>query len=130
MKILPTENMGNSFLRNAAETHEKRWGHEIWLANNEDENYCGKILYIKAGHNTSMHYHMEKHETFYITKGSLQVDLLDTSKGERHTLILKEGETFEVKRGQPQQLIAHGGDVEFIEISTFHKNKDSHRLWT
>lgn len=42
---------------------EKEWGHEIWLANNEKENYCGKILHINQGHTSSMHFHMEKHET-------------------------------------------------------------------
>ena len=26
---------------------DKEWGYELWLANNEEENYCGKLLYIK-----------------------------------------------------------------------------------
>ena len=26
---------------------EKEWGYEIWLANDEKEDYCGKILFIK-----------------------------------------------------------------------------------
>ena len=77
-----------------------------------------------------MHYHIKKHETFYVIEGSLKVDLLDTSNGKKETLILEEGETLEIKRGQPHQLIAHNGDVAFIEISTFHENEDSHRLWT
>jgi len=118
-----------SFLRNKAETHKKRWGHEVWLANNKDENYCGKILLINEGCNTSMHYHMEKHETFYIIEGSLKVDLLNTTEGKKRSLILEEGETLEIKRGQPHQLIAHNGHVAFIETSTFHKNEDSYRLW-
>ena len=39
---------------------EKRWGSETWFANNEQHNYCGKILYIKKNCYSSMHYHLEK----------------------------------------------------------------------
>ena len=42
--------------------------------------------------------------------------------------ILSEGDTLELKRGVPHQLIAYDGDVEFIEISTFHKDSDSKRI--
>ena len=109
---------------------KKIWGYETWMANNLDKNYCGKILFIKGGHSTSMHYHMDKHETFYVREGQLQIILIDTEQGkERHHMVLEDC-TFEIDRGQPHQLIAYDGDVEFIEISTFHKNKDSHRLWT
>ena len=34
----------------------------------------------------------------------------------------------EINRGQPHQLIAYDGDVEFIEISTFHMDSDSRRI--
>ena len=108
---------------------EKEWGHEIWMANNEEENYCGKILHINAGHKSSMHYHMDKHETFYVTEGQLQIILIDTEQGIARQQMVLEGCTFEIDRGQPHQLIAYDGDVEFIEISTFHKNEDSHRVW-
>ena len=107
---------------------EKEWGHEIWMANNEHEDYCGKILHINQGCSSSMHFHMNKHETFYVTDGTLQVILIDTEQGkERHHMVL-EGCTFEIHRGQPHQLIAYDGDVEFIEISTFHKDSDSKRI--
>ena len=107
---------------------EKEWGREIWMANNLSENYCGKILQINQGCNSSMHFHMEKHETFYITKGSLQVNTIDTMEGMVVKRIIHEGGTLEIPRGLPHQLIAYDGDVEFIEISTFHKDSDSHRI--
>ena len=28
---------------------DKPWGYEIWMANNEANDYCGKILFIKKG---------------------------------------------------------------------------------
>lgn len=107
---------------------EKDWGREIWMANNQEENYCGKILQIDQGYNTSLHFHLEKHETFYITKGMLQVDLICTLDGVLMTQILNEGDSLTINRGQPHQLIAYDGDVEFIEISTYHKDSDSLRI--
>ncbi len=107
---------------------EKDWGREIWIANNSLEDYCGKILQIYQGYSTSLHFHLQKHETFYITKGQLQVDLICTIDGVKVTRILSEGDTLEIDRGQPHQLIAYDGDVEFIEVSTFHRDSDSHRI--
>ena len=108
---------------------EKDWGSETWMANNDTEDYCGKLLHIKEGHSSSMHYHMDKHETFYILDGQLMVNLIDTSNGtKRDSIIMSQGETLEINRGQPHQLIAHKGDVTFFEASTFHKDEDSYRV--
>ena len=79
---------------------DKDWGYEIWMANNEKENYCGKILYIKFGHSTSMHFHQKKH-----------------------------GEVFVLDRLMPHRLVPKGGDVKFVEISTFHEDSDSYRVY-
>ena len=111
-----------------AKVVEKDWGREIWMANNQEEDYCGKILQINQGYNTSLHFHLEKHETFYIKKGMLQVDFICTLDGVPMTQILNEGDTLTINRGQPHQLIAYDGDVEFIEISTYHKDSDSLRI--
>ena len=109
---------------------DKEWGYELWLANNEAEDYCGKILYIEPGYSSSMHYHAKKHETFYILEGELIVEVIDTEPTERHAHILGEGSTFVIDRFVPHQLSASGGvPAKFIEISTFHDDNDSHRLW-
>jgi quercetin dioxygenase-like cupin family protein len=71
---------------------DKEWGHELWLANDEKENYCGKLLYIKKGHSSSMHYHSLKHETFYILRGKLELELIDTQTTEKNVVIMEEGE--------------------------------------
>ena len=52
---------------------EKRWGSETWFANNEEHNYCGKILHFNKGKKCSWHYHKIKQETFYIQKGKLKI---------------------------------------------------------
>ena len=46
------------------ERHEKAWGHELWIINNEF--YCGKLLVFKAHKQFSMHYHLLKDEAWYI----------------------------------------------------------------
>ena len=58
-----------------AKVVEKDWGREIWMANNQEEDYCGKILQINQGYNTSLHFHLEKHETFY--KKNLKSEALE-----------------------------------------------------
>tara|TARA_R100000808_G_C2076703_1_gene102111 strand:- start:307 stop:672 length:366 start_codon:yes stop_codon:yes gene_type:complete len=111
---------------------KKTWGYEVWLANNKKEDYCGKILFIKQGHHTSMHYHVDKHETFYVIEGTLRVDMLrDKAKPKAHpfTMTVKEGESMEMEREQAHMLMATDGDVTLIEISKFHRDKDSHRLY-
>ena len=107
---------------------EKDWGREIWIANDHIHDYCGKILQIYQGYSTSLHFHIKKNETFYITKGTLQVDLVDTREGSSSTQLLYEGDTLEIRAGTPHRLIAYDGDVEFIEASTFHMDSDSKRI--
>ena len=75
-----------------------------------------------------MHYHMDKHETFYVLKGQLELELLDTKDGAKSIVTLNEGDGFEIERGQPHKLVA-GVDTDIIEVSTFHRDEDSHRLW-
>ncbi len=108
---------------------DKDWGYEIWMANNEEENYCGKILYIKFGHSTSMHFHAKKHETFYILEGALEVELIDTISTNKYTKVINEGEVFVLDRLIPHRLIPKGGDVKFVEVSTFHEDSDSYRVY-
>ena len=106
----------------------KDWGSELWLAKNQENNYCGKILYINPGHSTSMHFHSDKHETFYILEGELNVETVNTETTERTNYLLEEGDTFEIDRLVPHQLSTSNSSVRFIEISTFHRDSDSYRV--
>lgn len=107
---------------------EKTWGRELWLVNNEEEDYCSKILEINEGGGTHMHFHMLKHETFYVMSGTLYLRLIDTSNAEWKEYQLEEGKTFEIARGIPHKLKAVKGDVKLIETSTFHRDEDSYRI--
>ena len=108
---------------------EKDWGSETWFANNLEYNYCGKILEIKKGHSTSMHFHIDKHEVFYILEGILKVNWIDTESTKEHTIYVPQGMSMEMPQGVPHSLIASEVDVKLIEASTFHRDEDSYRLW-
>ena len=55
------------------ERHEKGWGYELWIANND--LYCGKILHFNKGKKCSWHYHKIKQETFLILFGKVQLKI-------------------------------------------------------
>ena len=114
---------------------EKRWGSELWVANDALHNYCGKILHIKEGGSTSMHYHEKKHETFYVLKGTLKVEYIDTDDGKEKTVLLEEGESMKIPKLTPHNLsgktchLSGNSEVKFIESSTYHMDSDSYRVY-
>ena len=44
---------------------------EFWIANEMEDGYCGKFLFLFEGQTCPNHMHREKLETFYIVKGRL-----------------------------------------------------------
>jgi len=40
-------------------TVDKRWGREIWFANNKEKDYCGKILEIDPDNQLSLRFHIK-----------------------------------------------------------------------
>ena len=90
-----------------------------------------KVLEIKKGQGTSMHFHVDKYEVFYVLEGTLKVDWIDTDSGEVYTVHVAKGESMEMPQGIPHSLIADEAfeDVKLIEASTFHRDSDSYRLW-
>jgi len=106
---------------------EKKWGREIIFANND--NYCGKLLvYDKAWSKGSMHFHMKKHETFYVQQGDFYIKWIDTKDASVHDIILKPGDTWVNPPGQPHQIEAMTDNAILIEASTTHYDDDSYRV--
>jgi quercetin dioxygenase-like cupin family protein len=103
----------------------KGWGEELIIENNE--MYCGKLLKFKKGCKFSMHYHMDKDETWYVHDGLFLYNWIDTETAERHTQELKEGDIVRQYPGQPHQLVAVS-DGTIFEVSTHHKDSDSYRI--
>jgi len=127
----------------------KIWGFEKIITNSS--KYCGKILYIVKGHKTSLHYHKNKDETFYVQNGRVTIYYVDNHKGSEienmvkscdiktfiaklyggadmvKKVILKRGDSFHVKPGIAHQIFANE-DGELFEFSTQHFDQDSHRI--
>ena len=104
----------------------KGWGKEIIFVNNDE--YCGKLLCFEKDKKFSMHYHIKKKETWYVSKGSFILIWIETDSGTTYTEYLKVGDVITNERGEPHQLIALE-DAEVFEVSTKHYDEDSFRMW-
>jgi quercetin dioxygenase-like cupin family protein len=104
----------------------KGWGKEVIFVNNDE--YCGKLLCFEKDKKFSMHYHIKKKETWYVSKGSFILIWVETDTGTTHTEYLKVGDVITNERGEPHQLIAIE-DSEVFEVSTKHYDEDSFRMW-
>ena len=103
----------------------KGWGEELIIENNE--MYCGKLLIFNKGCKFSMHYHLIKDETWYVSKGEFIYRWIDTETAETKIVALKEGDVVRQRVGQPHQLEAYTDGVIF-EVSTQHFDEDSYRV--
>ncbi|MFH1249399.1 MAG: sugar phosphate nucleotidyltransferase [archaeon] len=103
-----------SFIKNV----EKSWGMEEWIVN---KDYCGKMLTLKKGNQSSFHYHKNKDETFYVLSGKF---IISDEKGE---IVLNEGDILDVSPGQIHKIRALE-DSQLIEFSTHHEDSDSYRI--
>ena len=108
------------------ERHEKAWGHELWIINNE--KYCGKLLVFKANKQFSMHYHLLKDEAWYISKGKFEYKFIDTETSKLKTRIVTEGACIHLMPGQPHQMLALKEGSCIFEVSTQHLDSDSYRV--
>ena len=111
--------------KQAVEIVPKGWGKEIIFVNNED--YCGKLLCFEKGKKFSMHYHLLKRETWYVSKGRFILIWIETDKGITYSEYLNVGDVITNERGEPHQLIALE-DSEVFEVSTRHYDCDSYRV--
>lgn len=103
----------------------KKWGEELILHN--DVDYCGKILRFNSGASFSMHFHIKKTETWYISKGTFQLNYIDIKNADNFCMKLEPGMIIEIKPGHPHQLIALS-DGEIFEVSSQHFDEDSYRI--
>ena len=103
----------------------KGWGQEIIIENNE--MYCGKLLRFKSNCRFSMHYHMNKDETWYVQKGKFVYRWIDTENADMNESILRKGDVVRQRPGQPHQLMALTDGLIF-EVSTHHEDSDSYRV--
>lgn len=120
----------------------KQWGFEKIVINNS--LYCGKLLYILKGQQTSLHYHKTKDETFFVHSGKVKVYYYDNvsaftkllatngisanmSQSLINVVVLKPGDNFRIVPGIIHQVYATE-DSQIYEFSTQHIESDIVRL--
>ena len=107
---------------------EKTWGcEEIFVTN---DKYTGKFMIFKnSGDKTSMHFHKEKHETWYCMGGKFEIKTTDTRTGTVSSFTLLYGETMTIVPLKPHQIIALEDNSVILEISTPDSVEDNYRLY-
>ncbi len=108
------------------ERHEKAWGHELWIINNE--LYCGKLLVFKEGKSFSMHFHLLKDKAWYVSKGKFMYTYIDTETAKEISVKVIEGDCIHFLPGQPHHMLAIEDGSCIFEISTKHFDSDNYRI--
>lgn len=105
--------------------HEKGWGQERWIENND--KYCLKILEFDKKARFSLHFHKEKDETWFVDKGEFILEIVDLRDASHHQFSLEEGQIIRIFPGIPHRLSTETGG-KIIEVSTTHEDFDSYRI--
>lgn len=101
---------------------EKYWGSMSTIF--EDDNCSVKRIFMNAGTQSSMEFHLKKREMYYIESGELKVGLR-LGRAQNKSVILKSGDVFHIDPGLMHMRIALT-DVVIIEVSTKDDDSDSH----
>jgi histidinol phosphatase-like enzyme/quercetin dioxygenase-like cupin family protein len=99
---------------------DKVWGKEYWIVN--DEQYCSKILELQPDHISSLHYHIEKCETFTVLAGVVRI----THQGEVRSYI--KGESVTILPEDNHRFEAVESPAVILETSTHHEDADTVRI--
>jgi mannose-6-phosphate isomerase-like protein (cupin superfamily) len=96
---------------------DKPWGHElIWALS---ETYCGKLLFVKAGHSLSLQFHREKDESWLVQSGRCRIELGNTGDAVLSEEIVAAGAAFRYRPGTVHRITAVE-DTTILEVSTPH----------
>lgn len=83
---------------------------ECWIANEVQAGYCGKFLFLFDGQTCPRHHHREKHETFFIVKGAVDMDCGGAVRR------MEQGDVLAVECGKPHQFRGKGPTL-ILEVS-------------
>lgn len=105
---------------------DKDWGHELHIVNNN--MYCGKILHFNQEGCGSLHYHINKYETWYVLKGSVSIRGINPDTAEEYQIVACEGSVIDIPRGVIHQIFALT-TADIMEVSTPDYKEDNYRVW-
>lgn len=97
---------------------------EFNINNNVEQGYCGKFMFMFAGQTCPMHFHRKKHETFFIVKGKVAMELA----GKKY--VLNQGDRLIVDQFAKHQftaledsLILESSKPDLVDDSIFEDQK-------
>jgi len=94
---------------------EKPWGYElIWALT---DTYCGKVLFVRAGHALSLQFHREKDESWLVQSGRAKLALGDAGQGALAEEVVGPGYAFHYRPGTVHRVTALE-DTTILEVST------------
>ena len=94
---------------------DKPWGHELIWALTGD--YCGKVLFVRAGESISLQFHREKDESWYVEAGRATVQVGALGEAVLETEVLSTGAALHFKPGTVHRVTALD-DTTILEVST------------
>ena len=94
---------------------EKPWGHElIWALSDQ---YCGKVLFVKAGAALSLQFHREKDESWLVQSGKAKLELGEAGQAVLTEEVIGAGAAFRYRPGTVHRVTAIE-DTTILEVST------------
>ena len=94
---------------------DKPWGHELIWALTDD--YCGKLLFVKAGESLSLQFHREKDESWYVQSGRARLDIAAAGEKLPQSEVVGAGAAFRIRPGTVHRVTAVE-DTTILEVST------------
>ena len=96
---------------------DKPWGYElVWALT---EQYCGKVLFVRAGHSISLQFHRQKDESWLVERGRAKLEIAPAGHGVPASEVVSEGAAFRLPPGTVHRLTALE-DTVVLEVSTPH----------
>jgi mannose-6-phosphate isomerase len=104
----------------------KPWGRERWLHEAKGP-YGFKIIRIRTEHRTSLQYHQNKRESYFLLEGQAIMHYRETQDGPTLQLPMAAGTLVHVEPGSVHRVEAVN-DIVLIEVSTPDDGSDNVRL--
>jgi mannose-6-phosphate isomerase len=94
---------------------DKPWGYELIWALSDD--YCGKLLFVKAGESLSLQFHREKDESWLIQSGRAKLEMAAPGEKVPQSEVVGAGAAFRIRPGTVHRVTAVE-DTMILEVST------------
>ena len=94
---------------------EKPWGYElIWALT---DVYCGKLVFVRAGHSLSLQFHRVKDEAWLVQSGRAKLEIGEAGETALHEEVITAGAAFHFEPGTVHRVTALE-DTTILEVST------------